>query len=120
MEAALPVDHSQSPIPTEAESRHGCLPALVRLIWIFGAILLVYVALFIAQRKGGILPELGLFVLAALIIFVRYLDIRYLKGETMDNKPATLRDWRRYAVKMAVAAAALYAAGKFLATKNLF
>lgn len=120
MEAALRVDNPQPASESEAGSRRGCLPALVRLIWIFGAILLVYAGLFIAQRKGGVLADLGLLALTLIVVLVRYLDIKYLKGETMDNKPATLRDWRRYAVTMLAAAGVLYAVAKFLATKNLF
>jgi hypothetical protein len=54
------------------------------------------------------------------LILARLIDIRYLGGETMDNKPATLRDWRRYALFILIAAGILFAAGKFLAKKNLF
>jgi hypothetical protein len=120
MEAALPVPNPEPSAETEGESRRGCLPALVRLIWIFGGILLVYGALFIAQRKGGLVADLGLFGLALLIILVRFVDIKYLKGETMDNKPATLRHWRRYALLVLIAAGFLFALGKFLAQKNIF
>lgn len=112
---------SQSPqLPTESESGRGCLSALVRLTWIFGAIFLVFSAVFIAQRKGGLLADLGLFALALLIILVRFIDIQYLKGETMDNRPATLANWRRYALAVLIAAGLLFALGKFLAQKNIF
>lgn len=106
--------------PSESESGRGCLPALVRLVWIFGGIFLIYVALFIAQRKGGLLADLGLFALALALILVRFVDIRYLKGETMDNKPAGLRDWRRYALFMMITAGLLYALAKLLTRTNLF
>jgi hypothetical protein len=118
MEAVLPDQNPQ--IPQEPEARRGCLPALARLIWIFGGISLIYVALFIAQRKGGLLADLGLLALTLALILVRFVDIRYLEGETMDNKPATLRDWRRYAVKMVIVAGALYAIAKFIAAKGWF
>jgi hypothetical protein len=106
--------------PAESESGHGCLPALARLIWIFGSILLVFAAVFIARNKGGLVADLSPFAMGLVIILVRYIDIRYLKGETMDNKPATLRDWRRYALTVLIAAGILFAFGKFLAQKNIF
>jgi len=107
-------------VQPEPESGRGCLPALVRLIWIFGGIGLVFTAVFIAQGRGGLMADLSPFALALVVILVRFADIRYLKGETMDNKPATLRDWRRYALLVLIAAGLLFAAGKFLAQKNIF
>ena len=106
--------------PSETESGRGCLPALVRLVWIFGGILLLYAALFVAQRKGGLLADLGLFALALALILVRFIDIKYLKGETMDNKPAGPREWRRYALIMMIAAGLLYALAKILSRTSLF
>lgn len=106
--------------PAGSPSGRGCLPALVRLTWIFGGILMVFSAVFIAQGRGGPAADLGPFVLALVLILVRFADIRFLGGETMDNKPATLAVWRRYALVILIVAGALYALGKFLARKNIF
>ncbi len=103
----------------DSESGGGCLPALVRLTWIFGGITIVYCALFIAQGKGSVGADLILAVLTLGIILVRYIDIRYLKGETRDNQPATMKHWRRYALMMLIASGILYALAKFIASKNL-
>jgi len=72
----MPVPNPQP--PEESESGGGCFPALVRLIWIFGGVTLIYCALFIAQGKGGGVAELVLLVLTLGLILVRYIDIRYL------------------------------------------
>jgi len=32
------------------------------------------------------------------VILVRYIDIRFLNGETGEGKPATMINWRRYAI----------------------
>ncbi len=53
------------------------------------------------------------------LILARYVDIRYLKGETTDNKPATLKHWRRYSVIVLIAAGLLYLLTKILAPLNL-
>lgn len=113
----MPVPKSQPSV--NSESGGGCLPALVRLTWIFGSIALIYCALFIAQRKGPVIADLILLVLTLALILVRYIDIRYLKGETRENKPATMKHWRRYALMMLIAGGLLYALAKFIAYKNL-
>jgi len=110
----------QNPQPSvNSESGGGCLPALVRLTWIFGGIALLYCALFIAQRKGPVIADLILLILTLGLILVRYIDIRYLKGETRDNQPATMKHWRRYALMVLIASGFLYALAKFVASKNL-
>jgi hypothetical protein len=117
MEAPMPVQNPQP--PTESGSGRGCLPALVRLTWIFGGIALVYCAFYIAQRKGTVMTDLILLLMALGLIMVRFVDIRYLRGETLNNQPATLKHWGRYALKIVIAAGLLYALAKFVAQKNL-
>lgn len=112
----MPVQNPQP--PAESESGPGCLGALMRLAWIFGAFFLIFCAMFIIQHKGVVADLLMLFLTLGLIL-VRFIDIKYLKGQTADNKPATLKDWRRYALKVLGAAGLLYALAKFLAQKNL-
>lgn len=116
MEAGMPASNSQA--PAESKSRGGCLPALFRLVWIFGGVAIIYCALFVAQGKGGV-ADLLLWVLTLGIILVRFIDTRYLKGETRDNTPATMKHWRRYALMMLIFAAILYALAKLIASKNL-
>jgi len=112
----MPVQNPQP--PAESESGPGCLGALVRLTWIFGAFSLIFCAMFIAQRKSAV-ADLLMLLLTLGLILVRFVDIKYLKGQTADNKPATLKDWRRYALMVLVAAGLLYALAKFVAQKNL-
>lgn len=113
----MPVQNPQP--PAASESGRGCFPALVRLTWIFGGILLLYCALFVAQQKAPVLADALFLVFTIGLILIRFVDIRFLKGETMDNKPATLKHWRRYALVILIAAGVLYALAKFIAQKNL-
>ena len=91
--------------PAHPESKGGCLTILVRLTWIFGGIaVLLYSAVYIAMGKGSGLVDI-FFLLAAIgIVLVRFVDIRFFKGETLDNQPATLKHWRRYSVKLLMTA----------------
>jgi hypothetical protein len=47
--------------------------------------------------------------LASLIVVARFLDVRVFHGMTTENKPATMADFWRYALKLVVAAAAIWA-----------
>lgn len=106
--------------PAGPEPGHGCLPALVRLTWLFGVIGLVFCALFIAQNERGLIADLALGLLTLVLIAARYADIRFLSGETMDNKPATMKQWRRYAALMIAVAAGLFILAKIIARNNWF
>jgi hypothetical protein len=121
MEAIMPAPSSTPSSPaSDPEPGRGCLPALVRLIWLFGVIALIFFGLFIAQNERGLVADLGLALLTLLLIAARYVDIRFLAGETMDNKPATMRHWRRYAALMVVVAAGLFILAKIVAHNKWF
>jgi len=117
MEAAITMSNPQ--VPTKPEPSGGCLSVLVRLTWIFGGSFLIYGAIFIAQGKAPGLADTIFLLFTLGLLLVRFIDIRYLKGETLDNHPATLKDWRRYSVKMLIAAGLLYFLSKIAAHLNL-
>ena len=75
----------------------GCL---VRLFWMgVGNLILVLATIGIGQNRGGftLTARDVLFWMTALcLLAVRYIDIRYLGGETADGRPASISDWRRY------------------------
>lgn len=110
---------SNQQVPTQPESSGGCLSIVVRLTWIFGASLLVFGAIFIAQGNAAGLADIVYWLIALGLIVARYVDIRYLKGETADNKPGTLKHWRRYSVILLIAAGLLYLLAKILVPLNL-
>jgi hypothetical protein len=115
-----PTPDPPAPMPDESSSKSGCLSIIVRLSWIFGGIsILVYCAVFIAMDKHRGTMDILYWAIVAAIVLLRFVDIRFLKGETLDNKPATFKHWRGYVVKMSAAAAILFAVAKFIAHKNL-
>jgi uncharacterized membrane protein len=117
MEATVTIPNQQ--IPTKPESSSGCLSIIVRLTWIFGVSLLVFSAIFIAKGKAAGLADIIFWLIALGLILARYVDIRYLKGETSDNQPATLKHWRRYSVMLLIASGLLYLLAKILAPLSL-
>jgi len=76
----------------------GCL---VRLFWMgVGNFVLVLAAVGIFQNRAGFAltaMDVLLWGASLSLLVVRYVDIRYLAGETADNRPASMADWRRYA-----------------------
>lgn len=76
----------------------GCL---VRLFWMgVGNLVLVLAAIGIYQNRAGFTlttMDAILWGASLSLLVVRYVDVRYLAGETADNRPASMADWRRYA-----------------------
>jgi hypothetical protein len=78
------------------ESAAGCL---ARLFWMMlGNIILAIAALkvFEGPSLGLTWADLGYWMTVAILLAVRYADIRYLDGKKADGEPATMSDWRRY------------------------
>jgi len=81
----------------------GCLTIIIRLIWmIFGNGILFFTAIFIAQQRAGIVLDIVFWAVVAGVILTRYIDITVFQGNTADNEPATLKDWRQYSLALLV------------------
>jgi hypothetical protein len=93
----------------------GCL---VRLFWMgVGNLVLVLTAIGIGQKHAGFALgglDVLLWATAGCLLAVRYFDIRYLAGETADNRPASMSDWRRYAATLLGVSLALWLAAHLL------
>ncbi len=77
------------------------LGVLLRLYWMFlGNVALIFLLAMIYVRRVPFASRLDAIYLLAVasLLAARYVDIRFLNGETGDGKPATLTHWRRYAL----------------------
>jgi len=77
------------------------LGVLARLYWMaIGPIatILVVLAIIMKSFKNTIPTSLIYWSLVLSIILIRYLDIRYFKGETADGEPATLKHWKKFSI----------------------
>jgi hypothetical protein len=62
----------------------------------------------------SVLDAVCLAVLASLVL-VRFIDIRHCKGENADSSaPATMADWRKYSLFLALGSAGLWLAIRLL------
>jgi hypothetical protein len=81
----------------QIDSLSGCF---VRLLWMMlGNAALAFIAIFILHSKpeGLLFKDIAFLNIVAVIILARYLDIKYLHGQTADGIPATMAHFRKYA-----------------------
>ncbi|MEN6333851.1 MAG: hypothetical protein ABFE01_06280 [Phycisphaerales bacterium] len=81
------------------------LGMLARLWWMFsGNMLLVLSLLFIVKSRGGFFhPADWVFWIAVVsLVFVRYLDIKFLDGCTATGAYASMTHWTRYAAMLVI------------------
>ena len=83
-----------------------------RFFWMFlGNMILMFSALFIAERKSNSFGTVDIVFWATFVILlaVRYLDIKFLGGFTVTDKPASLAHWRRYSILLSIFSVAVWA-----------
>jgi hypothetical protein len=98
-----------SPKPSEAEPA-GCLSTIARVVWIMlGNFALVVMLGLIVLRKSFSHLDAIYWVIVAALLFIRYSDIKWLKGQGPDGQPATMKDWGRYARLLLVLAGGAWA-----------
>jgi len=84
--------------PPRGLTGSGCL---IRMLWFLAvpAVLLLSAAIIVQQhRKPFTAADAVFFGTVVLAAVIRYLDIRFSRGETVTGNPATMRHWRRYAI----------------------
>lgn len=88
----------------QKEVSAGGAQVLIRLYWLFlGNAILAFLLVFIVEKHPKLPSLFDVAYLATLasLILVRYVDIRFLNGQTGEGKPATVAHWRRYAMLVA-------------------
>jgi len=105
----MPERKNQEVVPHE-----GTGSCLARLCWmVIGNVILLVCAVSILGHHSSFfsVADLIFWATIALLIGVRYLDIKRLKGLTAAGEPASMAHWRRYVgILLAVCAAAWGAA----------
>lgn len=101
-------------------SHSGCLPALVRLIWLFFGNFAILISTFlIAKNESSPIADIVFWLLVPALIAIRFFDITKFHGLTGDNQPATLKDWRSYSFILVGVAGLLYVVAKLVAMNRL-
>ena len=97
----------QKEVLPNQDAASGCL---VRLVWmLLGNLVLVISALSISHRAASFSgADVVFWVTVVAVIWLRYIDITRLHGQTATGTPATMAHWRRYSMLMAAGAFALW------------
>ena len=83
---------------------------LIRLYWLFvGNGILFILASHIAFKNVGIYYDIFYWCNSIAIIIARFIDIRFLNGETASGAPATMSDWKRFSPLFFLAAVVIWA-----------
>ena len=93
----------------------GCL---VRLAWmLIGNIVLAACVVNIATRTGGLFSaaDVVLWAVVPILIWLRYVDITHMKGQTAGGQPASLSHWKRYVGLLLAACLVAWAAAHAIA-----
>jgi hypothetical protein len=99
-----------SPKPPEAEPA-GCLSTIARIIWIMvGNFALLVLVAMIAMKRGFSFLDGVFWAVTAALLFIRYADIKWLKGQGSDGQPTTMKDWGSYARLLIAIAGGAWAA----------
>lgn len=104
-----------------ADARHdqntSLFGAALRLTWmILGYAAMGILAMIIAVDSQGTFTwrDIAIACVAILIIVARYVDITRYHGQTAEGAPATMDNFKRYAVKVALGTPAAWGAAHFL------
>lgn len=107
-------------LPGQSEEWPGCLPALTRLFWLFGGtITLTYCWIYMILGKATLAIYLIYIVTTISLIVVRFVDIKFFKGERMNGEPASLNHWLRYSLLLLACVGILFIAAKAIAGMHL-
>jgi hypothetical protein len=87
------------------------LGIIMRLFWMFfGNAVLFISIIFIFQHKGGMFhtADVVFWVTVAVLVFVRYLDIKLCSGLTAMGLPASMAHWIKYVTLLLISSTAVW------------
>lgn len=111
---------SQEKSPKSSDSESTSLGALLlRLTWMaFGNIVLMICAALVSKGTAPVLTDVLFFATAVGLVVVRYVDITRFGGQTSEGEPATLADWRKYAIGVSIVSLVIWGLAKLAASRG--
>jgi len=100
-----------APNQTSNKTNNEGLALLARLFWMVVGNFVLVISLFIifVHKQGfGQTTDFVFWITVAMLVLVRYLDIKHCQGQTVTGSPATMYHWRRYATLLAILSFALW------------
>jgi hypothetical protein len=107
-----------APTNQPVDKQSGILALLIRPFWMFfgNFILLISAAnILMGEGKTSYVSDLIFWTGVIALVTVRFLDIKFLDGQTATGTPATLKHWLRYTIGLVVFSAVIWAAVRIAA-----
>ena len=108
------------PAPTNqtTDKQRGALAILARIFWMFlgnFALMVCAANIFMGESSSTRISDIIFWCVVPAMIIVRFLDIKFLDGQTTTGEPATLSHWRQYAVLLIIISAVIWLAAHAVA-----
>jgi hypothetical protein len=107
-----------APTNQPIDKQRGILAILTRPFWMFFgnfALMICAIHILMGESKSTKTTDIIFWCAVAAMLAVRFLDIKFLDGQTATGEPATLSHWRKYAIALAVISAAIWSAAHMAA-----
>jgi hypothetical protein len=94
-----------------AEKYDNPLSLLARLFWMMvGNAILFFTTIFIFTNQGKMfnVADVVFWITVAALVLTRYIDVKFLGGMTVTDKPASMANWRKYTMFLLICSAAVW------------
>jgi len=94
------------------DKQSSLLGVLARLWWmLLGNVVLAFSLIFVFRNEGSFFhpADWVFWITVATFVAIRYLDIRFLDGQTATGEKASMTNWGRYVVLLLVCSTVLWA-----------
>jgi hypothetical protein len=102
-----------APTNQPIDKQSGILAILARIFWMFiGNFTLMICAanIIMGESNSTRTSDIIFWCVVLAMITVRFLDIKFLDGQTSTGEPASIKNWRKYAILLAIIAAVIWSA----------
>jgi len=107
-----------APSSNSIDKQRGLSALFARLFWMLlgnFALLICAAKIFMDRNVSIRASDIVFWCVVLVMIVVRFLDIKYLEGQTATGAPATIKHWQKYAFILLIAAVVIWSAAHAVA-----
>ena len=113
-ETKVPIQAPQKP-----DNPHEGLSMLMRLIWMMaGGVTLVFSLFAVMKARDFGAADAIFWIIVAMMVAARFLDVRFFQGATTSGEPATMRDFAQYVLMLLLGGGALWGLAHVVARRD--
>jgi hypothetical protein len=107
-----------APTNQPIDKQSGILAIFARPFWMFlgnFALMICAANIFMGESSSTRTSDIVFWCVVPAMIIVRFLDIKFLDGQTSTGEPATLSHWFKYAILLIIISAIIWAVAHIVA-----